>query len=628
MNINSFINCFSICSLGESGASTEGEIEIKDMLSSIGSSTKLGSSDSSVLMGSSGSSRSQLNKTLAQPPRNRREPTRNRRAAMASPGVIRLELATEDHGNHQHHTLIDPTRKKAYENVIKADGEGCRCCARAIDVDEAAGLAEAKHGGVGGESSLVSPADLTSPAHWGIFSAAGMLATFGITAAYRNITGGFQNLKNIRLAIGNNKKSLDRLEGHDRATQRLKGIQRGLEYSKFDTQWNIAVPGAVNGATSVTLMTTSVLSHPFAMPLLALYSILQSARGLYDTVRFWNAKLEPIKEVKSEQDLLYNDGVRKMNRITFRKRLFYPSNAIAFATLAVGASMLFLSAPGIAVFGGAALPMILGVVLLCSGSLITAFTNNRWTNKFRPRNGDIGLDRSTTDAEDLVRAVGERREMKKLMLLRRSALFSKFQTKAALFNLKRNLWQLAAILPYMSDYAAKKNHELSKQEIDFLNSNHKDLNEQVLSLVEALKDKSSAERFRVQPFNLTTNSVFAKTCHGLEELGLLDDVLKNYHNEYHVPVAEHNHATESTCQSSCCKHGKLEKELQRLNGFTKRGNEWHFDPMMFEEYNNQEVIARFNKAVAFTLMCTEPEKMRYEQYGADAAYWNLKWANS
>ena len=122
------------------------------------------------------------------------------------------------------------------------------------------------------------------------------------------------------------------------------------------------------------------------MPVIGAYSACQTGRNVYELIRTWNRILPENLEIKP----LEIAGTKKVNQITKSKRKFYSSNALGFLIFTVGAIVLFLSI--IAVIPGLG-ALIAGIVLLTVGALSTGIMNNIWTNKFKPRNGNLGVDR-------------------------------------------------------------------------------------------------------------------------------------------------------------------------------------------------------------------------------------------
>ena len=110
---------------------------------------------------------------------------------------------------------------------------------------------------------------------------------------------------------------------------------------------------------------------------------------------YLEAKMAKANETQeaSENKGKEQEANAKINQISQSKRNFYVANTAGFAIFAIGALVAALSV--LSVVGQAGL--IAGAVLLSVGAVSTAITNNIWTNKFRPRNGDLGKDRKELD---------------------------------------------------------------------------------------------------------------------------------------------------------------------------------------------------------------------------------------
>ena len=108
-----------------------------------------------------------------------------------------------------------------------------------------------------------------------------------------------------------------------------------------------------------------------------------SQRNGYDLWRTWNEILP--EKTREEVELNMNVGIRKINQITDSKRKFYATNTLGFAAFTAGAVITTVSALSVVGAPG----IIVGVPLLAAGAVSTGITNNIWTNKFKPRNGQL-----------------------------------------------------------------------------------------------------------------------------------------------------------------------------------------------------------------------------------------------
>ena len=103
-------------------------------------------------------------------------------------------------------------------------------------------------------------------------------------------------------------------------------------------------------------------------------------------------------DVKNTEEVdLTLAGTKKVNQIGKSKRVFYGCNSLGFASFTAGAILTFVSIPALGVgVGAATLPV--GLTLLGLGAASTGVMNNVWPLKFKPRNGDLGIDRMQIDA--------------------------------------------------------------------------------------------------------------------------------------------------------------------------------------------------------------------------------------
>ena len=115
--------------------------------------------------------------------------------------------------------------------------------------------------------------------------------------------------------------------------------------------------------------------------------------------------------------------------------------------------------------GGIALPI--GLALLATGATSSGVTNNIWTNKFKPRNGDLGIERTELDLQKTVEEVGKRRIEKKLL----KNYANKHLTKKPLKYLAGSL---VSTLPFLQEKGANMRHDANLQRIDTSNSRDKD----------------------------------------------------------------------------------------------------------------------------------------------------------
>jgi hypothetical protein len=572
-------------------------------------------------------------------------------------------LTIHRHGNHSHFNLKkaadlpkknndsqeDNTNCKPCEHnnskTIKKIGkndEGCPCCLASIDLDEVAtALNEISSKGGNLEThkhSLGELANFSSTAHWGIFlGISGPLALVGLTAAIRNIKGTLNNQKKLEDVINGLKediaecekdlrsKSSDKTkENLSKVIQRLKAFKETLEYSKFDTKFNLVVPGIINGGASTAVLSSAIVSSPWALPIIALYAGCQTVRNGYDLWKTWN-KILP-QEAREEVQLNMNVGIRKINQITDSKRKFYAANTLGFATFTAGATITTLSA--LSVIGAPGLAV--GLPLLAVGAVSTGITNNIWTGKFKPRNGDLGIKREELDLNTIKQEIGERREMKKLL--------KNYKDKHLPNKLSKRLGcSLLSSLPFCNEKGQKLLHKVNKSRVFESKSSDEDrldLLERAINVKELLKtagDKKDADKIlkkisglkgvndaEKKQFGLVSFDKNKPACEqifeSLGDLGIdtivLDKFIKNA-----ILKTSHNH------DKSIKNKEDYFKKLTDSRLFTINDNKVTFDLGALE--GNQEMKKAFMNSLEECLLFDYVDKLRYEQYGLNDFYFAL-----
>ena len=416
-------------------------------------------------------------------------------------------LKNDDSPNHVHDSVCNDCEEgdeTGYNQIGKND-EGCPCCAAAIDLDEVAtAINEITQNSAKLDDHSNSYGELVDPssgAHWGIFlGIAGPLALIGMTAAVRNIKGALNNkeklgavIKGLEQDIKNLKNSRDisssdkDRENYSGVIQRLEAFEETLKNSVFDTKFNLVVPGVINGVASTAVLSSAIVASPWALPIIALYAGCQTARNGYDLWRTWNEILP--EKTREEVELNMNVGIRKINQITDSKRKFYATNALGFAAFTAGAVITTVSALSVVGSPG----IIVGVPLLAAGAVSTGITNNIWTNKFKPRNGQLGVDRQYLDLESVAQEIGERREVKKILKNYRDKHLPSE-------SVRRFGYSLLASLPYRNEKAANLLHNLNQSRVadsDSKDEDRLDLLERVVNtkiLLKETKNHSGLEK--------------------------------------------------------------------------------------------------------------------------------------
>jgi len=549
----------------------------------------------------------------------------------------------EDHDHHNHDEHCEPCEDghSSSKQQIGKNDEGCPCCAAAIDLDEVAtALNEisAKGGSLEShEHSLGDLADFSSAAHWGIFlGISGPLSLIGLTAAFRNIKGTINNkskldavIKGLKQDITGYKERRDKASGTEKQNlsgviQRLEAFEETLKYSEFDTKFNLAVPGFINGAASTAVLSSAIVSSPWALPVIALYAGCQTVRNGYDLWRTWN-KILP-EEIREGVQLNVKVGVRKINQITDSKRKFYAANTLGFAAFTAGAAITTLSA--LSVVGAPGL--IAGIPLLAAGAVSTGITNNIWTNKFKPRNGDLGIARTELDLESVKQEIAERREIKKILKNYRD---KHLPSKAA----KRFGCSLLSSMPFGNKKGAKLLHEVNQSRIsesDSGDSDRLDLLERIINAkivlkktgnqkktdallkkISGLEEISEDEKREFGLVIFTRDRQFCKqifeSCRELEiDAMVLDRFIKN-------AILKSSDEHDSSIKTK-------EDYFDRLKSsglFTINGDDVTFNLEALEK--NEAMKKAFMNSLEECLLFDYVEKLKYEQYGLNDFYWAL-----
>ena len=317
--------------------------------------------------------------------------------------------------------------------VLDAE-EGCPCCLNAIDLDELAGLGKILNN-TGDAASHVSFELATVDASWGLVAGlAGPFAMIGLVAAYRNVVGAYATRQVLRDKLA----EVERLIA-EASTPQLLAYRYCLQYSLFDTHWNIAVPGVLNGGSSTAVLSTLIVSSPLAIPALGAYATAQAGRGIYDMARFWNTMT----------------GHDKIDQITRSKRLFYMSNTTAFTCMGVGAALVAVSP---VTLGATLIP---GLCLLIAGTVSSGVLNNIWPRKFRPRNGDLGVRRDTLNSQKCETLISKMREQKTII----KTFKKKHMHNSGALRVRKVLAKLTAVLPFCEKRAGNWLHALGQEQI-------------------------------------------------------------------------------------------------------------------------------------------------------------------
>lgn len=338
---------------------------------------------------------------------------------------------------HEKNTIPESENliQESWSDILVVDTqEGCPCCLNAIDLDELAGLGKILNN-TGDAASHVSFELATVDASWGLVAGlAGPFAMIGLVAAYRNVVGAYATRQVLRDKLA----EVERLIA-EASTPQLLAYRYCLQYSLFDTHWNIAVPGVLNGGSSTAVLSTLIVSSPLAIPALGAYATAQAGRGIYDMARFWNTMT----------------GHDKIDQITRSKRLFYMSNTTAFTCMGVGAALVAVSP---VTLGATLIP---GLCLLIAGTVSSGVLNNIWPRKFRPRNGDLGVRRDTLNSQKCETLISKMREQKTII----KTFKKKHMHNSGALRVRKVLAKLTAVLPFCEKRAGNWLHALGQEQI-------------------------------------------------------------------------------------------------------------------------------------------------------------------
>lgn len=553
------------------------------------------------------------------------------------------------HEDHTHTKLDTFSLQKMVDQSIQwtigEDEEGCPCCVAGLDFDEfAAALKEVSRSGNEAEQILSQP-DFTSVDHWGIaLGIAAPLGLVGLAAAMRNIDGSIKTRHHIKTIIKGLDQDIKQLEEQkaNEDVKKLYAFKKCLEYSKFDAEFNLIVPGVINGISSSLVLTTVAVKHPFALPVIALYAAGQFARNTYDFTRVWHHKTNPV----AGDALAVLGGKKKINRIANEKRNFYASNATGFAAFAAGAVLTFIALPAMGLFGAGAPIFAIGLSLLSFGAVSTGVMNNIWPRKFKPRNGDLGISRiKIRDSNQVIEEIYDRRQKKKI-IQSASPVF-----KGNIKGQKRWLKFLTA-LPEAKDFLSKKPSDRwvqfrkreGKNRLGWLwlllwdtgsqaSSKKHALNIKTIQSLHDQKEQSLAlqqtriailkELLGKSPENpessLDQRALLKKSWHFLKALKLEKNVLETWLNEGFADKAPLTH----THHAGCC--GSHHLKQSEASGFEEKSSNWStFNFEKFVQQSDDNSLKNFNAAVDYFIFYQYEKTLKYQQYGLNDYYWQLR----
>lgn len=528
------------------------------------------------------------------------------------------------HNNHFHDLWSQETLQSTLDASIQwqmgQDEEGCPCCVAGLDFDEfAAAIKEVSKTKVEADS-LIELSTLTDPSHWAI--ALGVATPFGLiglAAAIRNVKGSISTSRNLKVIIEglNNDITLAKESGHLDTATKLSAFKDCLLYSKFDTQFNLVVPGLINGVASSLVLTTTFLSHPLALPAIALYASGQVGRNAFDLVRVAGQHIK----IEAGDSLPIIEGKNKVNQIASSKRKFFSANLVGFAAFGTGAALTFLSLPAIGLFGLGTITFPIGLGLLAAGAASTGIMNNIWPRKFKPRNGDLGQPRETfRNPNAILEAISERRTTKKILKSVKSSIIPQ--------NLRYKAWlKFASALPEPRDFLPKR---MANKITRF--------NERWLPFLPALGNQASELKHSLNIKNIQL--IHSDSHRSTRMVNSRNDMLARIAGK--APTNQEKDNNQKQALQQCWTHinelglnaqvletmiqeGFLQSASQPIPGFNQRSMSWlTFDFEEFLRNADQDHLQAFNSAIDYFLFFKLPKDLQYQQYGLNDYFWALE----
>ncbi|MDC0857407.1 hypothetical protein OAP83_01685 [Rickettsiales bacterium] len=550
---------------------------------------------------------------------------------------MRQYIDFHKHGNKLHTTLSDHEHGAGCcsDNDLSSNDEGCPCCQNGIDLDEAVALAKLK-GDSHHAHAEFETTDYSSPLSIVAAPFIGILGLIGVTAAYRNITGTYGNIKKLDNKISQIETKLTQERKisppNIAIVQRLEAYKKTLEYSRFDAKFNFYVPGIMNGAASLAILISLAIVMPYALPLLLIcnYAVMQTIRNGYDLSRSrkWQEQTETTDAIENQDKTVAN---AKINQISQSKRNFYAANAAGFAMFAVGALVAALSV--LSVIGQAGL--IAGAVILGVGAISTAITNNIWTNKFRPRNGDLGKDRTQLDLDNSKVDLANVKALKDILKNYKRDNIDKVP-------LKSTGYAIISAFPTLQNYGLRGKHKLNQKRIN----NHKDKEIKITALLREIY-AIKGDIFGNTKCNVPENqqdkiTEIKKLC---DNLGISKNILSKIINDYSnfdknnaetikiilaktkekenlknfLSTEEYNTIKRLEAEISDLKKGLIYENCLKLSEDNKKIS------LNIDAINkDQDLKTKFLNAVEDYLVFDYLKDLRYKQYGLNDYFWSLK----
>ena len=172
--------------------------------------------------------------------------------------------------------------------------------------------------------------------------------------------------------------------------------------------------------------------------------------------------------------------------------------------------------------------------MLAVGANSTGVMNNIWTNKFKPRNGDLGVERKELDNDKILQEIAIRKEMKALIKKHREEYLPYNSTDMC----KSLAYNVITSMPFLEQKGIELGHRLNQEKLHKRhNSGDSKVSEELLSLITSLvkvKDKD----FQLDK----TKPYLGKLIDALEKLGIADPVMDNFiHNNIIHDTHNHDH---------------------------------------------------------------------------------------
>ncbi len=547
---------------------------------------------------------------------------------------MRSYINFHTHGKKLHTTLSDHEHGEGCcsDNNLSSNDEGCPCCQNGIDLDEAVALAKLKDDSHHAHAEFETT-DYSSPLSIVAAPFIGLLGLIGVTAAYRNITGTYGNIKKLDNKISQIESELtqerSKTEPNIALVQRLESYKKTLEYSRFDAKFNFRVPGVVNGAASLAILLSLAIVMPYALPLFLIcgYATMQTMRNGYDLSRSrkWQKQTETTGASKYQNK--EEKANTKINQISQSKRNFYIANTAGFAVFAVGALIAALSV--LSVIGQTGL--IAGAVLLSVGAVSTAITNNIWTNKFRPRNGDLGQDRKKLDLVNSKINIANVKALKDILKEYKRQNIDKHPFESTGYA-------MISSLPLLQDTGFQWKHKLNQRRID----NHKDKEKKITDLLRdiyAIKgDLVGNTTCNVKENKKDKITEINQLCN---KLGISKNILSKIINDYSnfdknnaetikiiltKTKAKENLQKNLLSPADPKKIIKLTEEINTLKTKLTYENCFKLSEDNKQISLNIDAInkTKFLNAVEDYLVFDYLKDLRYKQYGLNDYFWSLK----